>query len=123
MNKNQVKREILSEVCKALKIKGKDIELSIKTLEKLKPKCTVPVIFDIGINSNFLEVSQVEEVKEFYNITNPSPQSLLVVEILIGLLGKWELIQDNVEVTWNNIKNYFQEVMKDNISKKLITYR
>jgi len=120
----EVSTEFLENIKNTLQTKSEEVEEKIKSLKKSHPNSSTPVIFDIGINKSFLEIDQIEESKEFYNLSTPSTQSLLVMITLTGFLGRWELIeQGNPDKTWRNIKNHFSTHIGYNISKYFKSYR
>jgi len=105
----------IEEIKKALEKAKLDITDKITSIEKKNIDYNKPVVFDIGVNSFLLEADQVEEVKAFYELSNPNEHTLLLGKILLVILGQSKLISEDLEVTWGNIKSYFREQMNDNI--------
>lgn len=109
---------IANDILEKLKTAKDQIDSRVQELEDNNPDYANPVIFDIGIKDTFLEVEQEEETKQFYALNKLSDQTLLVLELLVGILGKWNLISsDAPEATWSKVKGYFQQEMGDKISK------
>lgn len=108
--------KVLDEAVRMLKARKAEVEAAISKLRKSSENCAVPVAFDLGVNAAFLEIDQTEEVKNFYKLSNPSPQTLLIGKVIMGLLGKWDLIlSGNSSTVWKNIQSYFQSQMGEEI--------
>eukprot|EP00826_Nyctotherus_ovalis_P005958 TRINITY_DN11364_c0_g1_i2.p1 TRINITY_DN11364_c0_g1~~TRINITY_DN11364_c0_g1_i2.p1 ORF type:complete len:1024 (+),score=358.42 TRINITY_DN11364_c0_g1_i2:149-3220(+) len=116
LKKPELSADALLIVIQALKEKETELQNEIINIEINHSNCSEPVDFDIGIKDTFLEIDQEDEAKLFYDLEAPSPETLLTVKILAGALGRWELIDQEPEVTWINIKSYFKEEMKERVS-------
>jgi len=124
LKKPELPADTLLGIVEELKRKKKELEEKIASIEKDNPNCSVPVPFNIGAKIAYLQVDQKEENKKFYELESPSPRTLFIVKILTGALGRWELIdQEEVDVTWTNIKFYFKEEMKERIRNSLLNLR
>ena len=117
MKKEEISEAEINTFEAELKRNGELVKKEIERMERENENVRKPVEFDIGIKDTFLEVEQTEEAKQLYDIEQPSELILLVAKILVGLLGKWDLINpEDPSATWQQIKIYFAERMKDNIS-------
>jgi hypothetical protein len=108
--------KVLDEAIRILKAKKVEIESNLTSLKSSCDDYASPVTFDIGVNTAFLEIDGVDEVKNFYKLSNPSPQTLLIGKVVMGLLGKWDLILTGSSSTiWKSIQSYFKMTMGYNI--------
>ena len=116
-NEDGVHEHMVNIILEKLKNAKDEVDKKIEDLENNNPDCSTAVRFDIGIKENFLEIEQEEETKLFYSLSEIGEQALLVLEVLVGALGKWDLITPNdPKATWNKIKEYFSQEMGDNIN-------
>ena len=106
--------KIINDIKNKLQIKKEELKSSFKSIE---PN-TIKPTFNIGINENFLLADLSEEVKEFNKLTKISKQNLTVMELLVGLLGKWNVFESK-EDPWASIKNFFNDEVGDEIRKFL----
>ena len=108
-------RRIIEDVIRNLRMKKSEIDSKISMIKKLNIHCTDQVTFDMKENCSFLEEDRNGEIESFYKLSNPSPQTLLVGEVILGLLGRWELININEPMTtWKNIQTYFKSQANQN---------
>ena len=115
-NEGRQDLKVLDEAIKILKAKKAEIDFNISSLKRSYNDYASPVPFDVGVNSAFLEIDEIDEVKNFYKLSNPSPQTLLIGKVVMGLLGKWDLIlSGNSSTIWKNIQSYFRTTMDNNI--------
>ena len=113
---SEIDFDLIKEVLPILKAKKEEVDTKIKNIKKSNPSCSKPIVFDIGINSAFLELYQPDEVRKFYELSAPSPQILTIGEILVGLLGEWDLTPvSNPEERWKKIQSFFRKETQENI--------
>lgn len=97
-----------------LKAKREEVSIKIESLKKSNPNYSAPIKLDLETSSTILEVDQGEELKQFYDLKDPSLQTIIIAKVLLLLLGKSDLIKTD-EITFENIKKYFHEEMEDKI--------
>lgn len=110
-----LKHEIAAEIQNSLKNTKTQLETKQKELLEQYKECEKQANFELGLAETFMEVEITEELAKFYAYEKPAMEILLIAKILFGLLGKWDLISENDEITWKNIKTFFKEEMKDAI--------
>eukprot|EP00826_Nyctotherus_ovalis_P025238 TRINITY_DN1953_c0_g1_i20.p1 TRINITY_DN1953_c0_g1~~TRINITY_DN1953_c0_g1_i20.p1 ORF type:complete len:150 (+),score=30.42 TRINITY_DN1953_c0_g1_i20:423-872(+) len=109
--------DTIKNLISTLTKKKSEIEEKMQTIETENPNYGDYVTFDIDIKETFLEVEQTEENKKFYELEDPSPQSLLVAKMLAVLLGRSDIIvAGDDKGTWDNIRGCFKEEMGEKIS-------
>ena len=97
-----------------LKAKREEVNTKLESLKKSSPNYSDPIKLDLETGSAILEVDQAEELKQFYDLKDPSLQTMIIAKVLLLLLGKSDLIKTD-EFTFANIKKYFHEELKDEI--------
>jgi hypothetical protein len=116
-NEDGIFEDKANTILEKLKNAKDEVDNKVQDLEDKNPDYATPITFDIGIKDAFLEVEQEEETKQFYSLSEVREKGLLVLEVLVGALGRWNLISSNdPKATWNKIKEYFSQEMGDKIS-------
>ena len=107
-----------NQILETIKKAKNDVDEKMQQIENNNPEYSNSVKFDIGLKTAFLEVEPAEEIKQFYQMENPSPEALLIAKIIVGSLNKWDLINESdSSATWENIKDFFLEEMDDRVGE------
>ena len=107
----------IEEIKKSLISVQSKLNNDLTTLESQSPNCSQPIQFDIGINETFLELDDPDDNEKFYRSPELSPQNLLVIRAILGLLGRWDIVESSCD----NIKSFFRNTIGNNISSFIFT--
>ena len=118
----ELPEDTIKNVISILTQKKSEITEKVQKIESDHTNYADNVAFDIGTKESFLETEQVEENNNFYELEVPSAQSLFVAKVLVILLGRSNVIVQDDNTTWDNVKKCFKEEMDNKISTLLYKF-